>query len=153
MASQRWFTFFISDRRLYFGYLAPVLNRLTLTLSASWKAESMDFLSRGWSYRTVLIFATCTALTDGAQWLVPRGSNRVLLAAPSLPQLVYSPESNYCCFLLKNAFVRCMLDLGFSASIRTKDHGFKSTHGCSHTVKKSSISPRLFGQCTLNIYH
>ena len=32
-----------------------------------------------------------------------------------------------------------------------KGRGFKSTHGCSHTVQKLSISPRLFGQCTLNI--
>ena len=32
-----------------------------------------------------------------------------------------------------------------------KGRGFKSTHGCSHTVQKPSISPRLFGQCTLNI--
>ena len=32
-----------------------------------------------------------------------------------------------------------------------KSRGFKSTHGCSHTVQKPSISPRLFGQCTLNI--
>ena len=29
---------------------------------------------------------------------------------------------------------------------------FKSTHGCSHTMQKPSISPRLFGQCMLNIY-
>ena len=29
---------------------------------------------------------------------------------------------------------------------------FRSTHGCSHTVQRPLISPRLFGQCTLNIY-
>ena len=33
-----------------------------------------------------------------------------------------------------------------------KCRGFKSTHGCSHTVQKPSISPALYGQCTLNIY-
>ena len=32
---------------------------------------------------------------------------------------------------------------------RVKGRGFKSNHGCSHTVQKPSISPRLFGQCTL----
>ena len=32
-----------------------------------------------------------------------------------------------------------------------KGRGFKSTHGCSHTVQKPLISPRLFGQCTWNI--
>ena len=32
-----------------------------------------------------------------------------------------------------------------------KGRGFKSTHGCSHTMQKPSISPRLFGQCTLII--
>ena len=36
-------------------------------------------------------------------------------------------------------------------AFKTKGRGFKSTHGCSHTVKKPSISHRLFGQCTLNI--
>ena len=40
-----------------------------------------------------------------------------------------------------------------------KGRGFKSAHCCSHTVQKPSISPKLFGQCTLNssllftIYH
>ena len=28
-------------------------------------------------------------------------------------------------------------------SFKAKDHGFKSTHGCSHTVQKPSINPRL----------
>ena len=45
---------------------------------------------------------------------------------------------------LRGAVVR---DVGFKA----KGRGFKSTHGCSHTVQKPSISPALFGQCTLNI--
>ena len=39
-----------------------------------------------------------------------------------------------------------------AVAFRAKGRGFKSTHGCSHTMKKPSISPRLFGQCTLNIY-
>ena len=36
-------------------------------------------------------------------------------------------------------------------AFKANGRGFKSTHGCSHTVQKPSISPRLFGQCTLNI--
>ena len=36
-------------------------------------------------------------------------------------------------------------------AFRVKGRGFKSTHSCSHTVQKPSISPRLFCQCTLNI--
>ena len=37
-------------------------------------------------------------------------------------------------------------------AFKAKGRGFKSTHGCSHIVPKPSISPALFGQCTLNIY-
>ena len=37
-------------------------------------------------------------------------------------------------------------------AFRAWGHGFKSTYGCPHILQKPSISPRLFGQCTLNIY-
>ena len=35
---------------------------------------------------------------------------------------------------------------------KAKGRGFKSTHDCSHTVQKPTISPWLFGQCAFNIY-
>ena len=39
-------------------------------------------------------------------------------------------------------------------AFKAKGRGFKSTHGCSHTVQKPSISPRLFSQCTyIYTYH
>ena len=41
-------------------------------------------------------------------------------------------------------------------TFKAKGRRFKCSHGCSHIVQKPSISPRLFGQCTLNIltiYH
>ena len=37
-------------------------------------------------------------------------------------------------------------------AFRPKGRLFKSTRGCSHIVQKPWISPRLFCQCTLNIY-
>ena len=37
-------------------------------------------------------------------------------------------------------------------AFRGNGFGFRSIHGCSHTVKKPWISPKIFGQCTLNIY-
>ena len=44
----------------------------------------------------------------------------------------------------------CGAMVGYVA-FRVQGRGFKSTHGCSHTVQKSLICPRIFGQCTLNI--
>ena len=37
-------------------------------------------------------------------------------------------------------------------AFKAEGRGFKSTHGCSHTVRKPWISHRLFCHCTFNIY-
>ena len=41
---------------------------------------------------------------------------------------------------------------GYAVALYAKGCGFKSAHGYCRTVQKPSISPWLFGQCTLNIY-
>ena len=65
---------------------------------------------------------------------------------------------NISCRMLKNVSLYVNSASNWPTSVQSdtaasafwaKGRGFKSTHGCSHTVQKSSISPRLFGQCTL----
>ena len=41
---------------------------------------------------------------------------------------------------------------GYAVALYAKGCEFKSAHGCCCAVQKPSISPWLFGQCTLNIY-
>ena len=56
-----------------------------------------------------------------------------------------------CFYMWQNVCIG-LRDAVVAVAFRAKDCGFKSTHGCSHTMKKPSINPRLFGQWTLNIY-
>ena len=57
-----------------------------------------------------------------------------------------------CFYMWQNVCIGLRDVVVSAVAFRAKGRGFKSTHGCSHTMKKHSISPRLFGKCTLNIY-